>query len=92
MIWVMILRGRQGTPGKIRTPDLLIRSQKCLYLHFDALGREVAILVEADEAAGLHSVIWDGRGETGVELANGSYFYRLVSGGVERSGRIVLAR
>ena len=47
---------------------------------------------EKEEAAGEHSVLWDGRNQSGAELASGTYFYRLVIAGAEKLGRMVLAR
>ncbi|UCE17358.1 MAG: S8 family serine peptidase [Gemmatimonadota bacterium] len=39
---------------------------------FNLLGQKIAVLVEADQRAGTHSVRWDAS-----DMANGVYFYRL---------------
>jgi hypothetical protein len=58
---------------------------------YDARGRCVRRLLDGALAAGPHEVAWNGRGETGVALSSGVYYYRLESRlGVE-SGRLVLA-
>jgi flagellar hook assembly protein FlgD len=47
---------------------------------FDALGRLVRTLVHEAETAGVHEVLWDGRGDGGQELPSGVYLARLRSG------------
>ena len=44
---------------------------------YNALGERVRILVDANNAAGIHKAGWDGRDETGVSRASGIYFYQL---------------
>ena len=43
----------------------------------DLAGRLVRKLVDAPMEAGQHAVDWDGRGDSGVGLPAGTYFYRL---------------
>ena len=53
---------------------------------YDMLGREVVTLVREDQAAGLRSVIWDGKTATGSRASSGVYFCRMEAkekGGVE---------
>jgi hypothetical protein len=47
---------------------------------FNLLGQEVRTLVNERQRAGNHSVVWDGRDDTGKELASGIYLYRLFVG------------
>jgi hypothetical protein len=54
---------------------------------YDALGREVAVLVDGPQEAGAHTATFDARG-----LAAGTYVYRLVVGSEVRTGRMTLAR
>jgi len=51
----------------------------------DLKGREIAILVDAHQSAGQHSVAFDGR-----DLASGTYFYRLLVNGVPQISRKML--
>ncbi len=53
----------------------------------DALGREVAVLVDAMQTAGRHSVHF-----TAGNLASGVYLYRLISGPFSDTRRMVLVR
>ncbi len=58
---------------------------------FDALGRRVAVLVDAEREAGHHEVVWDAaRDATG--LASGTYFYRLRAGDFTDVKRLVVVR
>ena len=53
---------------------------------FDASGRKVRGLFDARAKAGRYSVTWDGRDDSGREVARGVYLYRLETevGGVSR--------
>ena len=42
---------------------------------YDVLGREVALLVDGVQEAGLHELFWDAR-----NVASGVYYYRLTAG------------
>lgn len=54
---------------------------------YDALGREVAVLVDGVVSVGLHETTFDG-----VGLANGTYYYRMATKGQVRSGMVVLIK
>ena len=54
---------------------------------YDALGREVAVLVDGPRPAGRHRVVFDAAG-----LASGTYVYRLVAAGTAEARRLVLMR
>ncbi len=59
---------------------------------FDIVGRRVALLVDEEMEAGYHSVVWDGRGAAGADLASGVYLYRLRAGSFTATQRAVLVR
>ncbi len=59
---------------------------------FDATGRRVRALVDAEQAAGEHRVAFDGRDDGGRALASGVYFYRLEAGGVVQTRKMVLLK
>jgi probable HAF family extracellular repeat protein len=54
---------------------------------FNALGQEVAVLVDGTLAAGDHSVSFDAR-----QLPSGVYFYRISAGGFVESKKMVLMK
>lgn len=59
---------------------------------FDASGRLVRRLLDETRPAGLGSVRWDGRTESGAPAGAGLYFVRWMAGGVARTGRILMTR
>ena len=57
---------------------------------YDVLGREVRALVDKEQIAGQHSVIWDGEDGEGELVSSGVYFYRLDGGEGHREVRRML--
>ncbi len=58
----------------------------------DLLGREVAVLVDREQSAGEHSVVWNGRGKFGNTVASGPYFYHLVTARQSLSRKMMLLK
>ncbi len=54
---------------------------------YDALGREVAVLVHGEKEQGLFAVTWEARGMSG-----GTYFCRMQAGGATRTSRMMLIK
>jgi len=69
-----------GVPGRARL---------ALY---DARGRLVAVLADAESQAGRHTATWDGADARGRPAPSGIYFARLEAAGETRVQRLVLAR
>jgi hypothetical protein len=59
---------------------------------YDAAGRLVRMLVDAQQPAGSHGVVWDGRNDAGTTVSSGVYFYRMRSGTFTESRRMVLLK
>lgn len=61
----------------------------CVY---DVAGRLVRVIVNGVLPAGNYQQQWDGRDGTGVAVASGVYFYRLVTPGFDEARRMVLLK
>jgi len=60
---------------------------------YDLAGRRVATLFKGRAAAGTHEITWRRTREDGSLVPSGIYFYRIVSGGEQQGGKLlVLAR
>lgn len=59
---------------------------------FNTLGQEVATLVDGMRPAGSHSVIWDSKSASGVQVASGVYVYQIKAGNFVDSKKMVLIR
>ncbi len=55
-------------------------------------GRRVATLRDGRQEAGLHTVRWDGRDDTGRPVPSGTYFYRVTAGADRATGRMLLVK
>lgn len=73
-------------PGTVITYSVPVEGQVSLRV-YDLLGRAVAILVDQRQAAGQHTVRFDGIG-----LSSGTYIYRLSSGDRTESRRMQLLK
>ena len=54
---------------------------------YNALGQEIAVLVQGEEEAGFHDVRFDATG-----LSSGAYFYRIQSGKFVQTRKSLLVR
>jgi flagellar hook assembly protein FlgD len=59
---------------------------------FDAAGRHIRTLVDGTLAASQHTVIWDGRNDTGAVAAAGVYLYQLEANGRSETRRMVMVK
>ena len=57
---------------------------------FNLLGQRLATLVDAEQPAGVHTAQWDATDASGRAVGAGVYIYRLSSGGMRESRRMVL--
>ena len=57
---------------------------------FNILGQRLAMLVDAEQSAGTYTAQWDGTDAAGRAMGAGVYIYRLSSGGMTVSRRMVL--
>ncbi len=59
---------------------------------FNVLGQRVRQLVNERRSPGVYTVVWDGKSDQGIEVASGIYFYRLHSGSLMETKRMLLIR
>ncbi len=59
---------------------------------YNVLGRKLRTLVSKKQSAGTHSVVWDGRDDTGKLVGNGVYFYKLSSGKFNQTRKMILMK
>ena len=55
-------------------------------------GQKVRILVDEQKPAGEYQITWDGKNDSGEEVASGVYFYRMIAGEFSESKKMVLLR
>jgi len=59
---------------------------------FNVLGQEVQTLVDGQMGAGTHVVTWNGKDAGGSQAASGVYFYRLDTGDVRETRKMMLIK
>ncbi len=59
---------------------------------YDIAGREVRTLVDEHRRPGLHTVLWDGRNDAGVQQSSGVYFCTLQAGSSAQTRKMLLLR
>ena len=59
---------------------------------YDALGREVILLVDEEQPRGVYKKIWNGVNNSGVQVSSGVYFYRLETGSFVKTKKMILLR
>lgn len=74
-----------GNPETEIVYDLPTAAQARLSI-YDLNGREIAVLIDAPQTAGVKKVRWDGRDRKGERVASGLYFYRLQVSDPARGG------
>ena len=78
-------------------PETMIPYSLPEYTHveltiYDVRGAKVRTLVDRQLPGGPHVTRWNGRDDSGREVASGIYIYRLATPGAEHTGRMVLVR
>jgi flagellar hook assembly protein FlgD len=59
---------------------------------YDTAGSQVRTPVDAERAAGRHTVTWDGRNESGRNAPAGVYLYRFEAGESVQTQRMTLVK
>jgi len=56
---------------------------------FDILGSEIKTIVNNEQPAGTHTLIWDGTNNSGKKIKSGSYYYTIHSGNYTKTQKII---
>ncbi len=59
---------------------------------YDMLGQTVRTLASGLQAAGIHTIAWNGRKDNGAPAATGVYLYRLEAGNVVKTNKLILQK
>ena len=59
---------------------------------YNILGEKIRTLINSKENAGIHSVVWNGRDDSGNPVASGIYLYRLNAGSYNAIKKMILLR
>jgi hypothetical protein len=70
----------------------LDRAREVKLVVFTLTGRKIATLLDTSLGPGHHQALWNGRGDSGQEVASGIYLYRLEAGDYFTSKRMLLVR
>jgi hypothetical protein len=75
-------------------PDVGYQPAKVEITIYNLLGKRVKSLVNGREYPGEHKIRWDGKDDSGKEVASGIYFYRFKVSGLElvKPKKMVLLR
>ena len=59
---------------------------------YNILSQKVKTLVDVSQESGSYTVTWDGRDESGLEVASGVYFYRIEAGNFTATRKMLLMK
>ena len=59
---------------------------------FNILGEEVKTLVDAEQTAGIKTIIWNGKDKLGKDVSSGAYIYQMQAGGFTKVKKLTLLR
>ncbi|MCK4404643.1 MAG: T9SS type A sorting domain-containing protein, partial [candidate division Zixibacteria bacterium] len=59
---------------------------------YNVLGQRVRTLFDGHQDTGMHTLLWDGRGEDGAHLSSGIYFYRLQAENFQETKKMTLMK
>ena len=77
---------RTTIPFQMSKPD------RVSFTIFDILGRQVCTLINGNISAGYHSILWDGRDDTGTPVSSGIYICQMKSTDFCQKKKLVLIK
>jgi hypothetical protein len=70
----------------------LPKESKVKIVVYNILGQKVRVLKDEIEKEGYKRVIWDGRDDSGSEVASGIYFYRIVAENFVKAKKMMMVK
>jgi len=68
----------------------LKENSKTSLVIYNSLGQKIKTLVDAPQASGLHTLIWNGKNDRGQQVASGMYFIKLSAGKFLQTKRMMM--
>lgn len=60
---------------------------------YDVLGKEVRVLINNEDfQKGTHNIVWNGRDNSGKQVASGTYIFTMSTGNIEKSMKMMLVK
>ncbi|MFQ5864402.1 MAG: T9SS type A sorting domain-containing protein [bacterium] len=59
---------------------------------FNILGQQIRSLIDKQQLAGDHKIVWDGKDDRGILMPSGVYIYRIQAGDFEKSNKMILLK
>lgn len=59
---------------------------------YNITGQLIKNIVNGNQSAGTHAVTWNGKDEAGRDVSGGIYFYRLKTGELEATKKLILLK
>jgi len=84
--------GGSALPPETSIQYQLPRTSQVKLVIYNLMGQRVAALVEKQQPAGSYSIPWDGKDESGKNVAGGIYLYRLETKDFVKVRKLVLLR
>lgn len=68
------------------------REQKVTIIVYNVMGQEVKTLVNDVLKPGFHDIRWDGKNGSGVQVASGQYFVRVITDGFVKVRKMMMLK
>ena len=59
---------------------------------YNLLGQKIRTLLNEQQQKGFHQIVWNGRNDNGELVANGVYFYRIITANAQETKKILMLK
>ena len=90
----LLFQNYPNTINHSNTNSLALKlNKKVTAMNYEILGKEVPTLINGEDfAKGTHNVVWNGRDNNGRQVASGTYIFKMSSGNMEKSMKMMLMK